>query len=87
MVYYNIKKKQASGNTITSTAVGYLDTLNDKNTFEGIHGNPLGEWAEGNLGVDVVDYFDTNDPVYLIDTLGYLIVGLPLITNLENPEA
>ena len=87
MIVYNIVKIQASGNTITNTPVGYLMDIDDKTTFESIHGTPLVDWANNNPGVDLVTYFDTNEPCYLIDTVSYIKEGLSLITNLENPEA
>lgn len=80
-------KKGASGDTITSTPVGYLDTLEDKNTFVGIHGTPFPDWVDANPTLGLTVYFDTNDPCYLIDTVKSITDGLSLITNLENPEA
>ena len=87
MIVYNIVKIQASGNTITNTLIGYLNSVDDKNTFESIHGTPLTDWANSNPGVDMTVYFETNDPCYLIDTVSSIQDGLSLITNLENPEA
>ena len=86
MVIYNIVKMEASGSTVINTAIGYLDELDDKNTFETYHGTPFPDWAVDNPGVDLVDYFDTHDPCYLIDTVGFILDGLTLITDLENPE-
>lgn len=87
MIVYNIVKIQASGNTITNTPIGYLNSVEDKNIFESIHGTPLVDWADSNPSVDLVTYFDTNEPCYLIDTVSHIKEGLTLITNLENPEA
>ncbi len=84
---YNIVKIEASGSDIINTIIGYIDSEEDKTTFEGIHGTPFTEWVVDNVGEDLSTYFDTNDPCYLIDSVDSIQEGLSLITNLENPEA
>jgi hypothetical protein len=84
---YNIVKIEASGTTLCTCPVGYIDSEEDKSTFEGIHGTPFTDWVADNPGEELTTYFDTNDPCYLIDSVTSIQEGLSLITNLENPEA
>lgn len=84
---HNVVKIEAVDGNIMNTVVGYLDSEEDKSTFEGIHGTPFTDWAGNNIGLDLSVYFDTNEPCYLIDSVNSIQEGLTLITNLENPEA
>jgi hypothetical protein len=87
MVTYNVVKIDSSGSTIVHANIGYIESEDDKVTFESIHGTPFIDWVNSNPGVDLHVYFETNDPCYLIDTVNSIQDGLSLITNLENPEA
>lgn len=87
MEIYNVVKMEVMDGAICTYPVGYITSKEDKATFEGIHGTPFQEWVESNVGVDLVVYFETNDPCYLIDSATSIQEGLSLITNLENPEA
>ncbi len=87
MTIYNVVKIDVSGSTIVSSVIGYVNSDEDKNTFEGIHGTPLTDWAKDNPGNPLVEYFDIHESCYLIDTVSQLKDGLSLITNLENPES
>lgn len=84
---FKVVKLESVNNELVCTPVGYIGE-ESKSSFESIHGCPFTDWANTHGGdCALVDYFDTNDPCYLLDTSLSHPSGLSLITNLENPEA
>ena len=85
-MYYVVKKIECVSSELTNTPVGYLTSIEDVATFNGIHGFPLNDWEALNPESDPCDYFISNNPFYAIDTVDSLPEGIPLTTDLSNPE-
>jgi hypothetical protein len=63
--------------------IGYVE---DKETFETMHGIAFPTWVTDNPTLDMKDYFISNNHCYLIDSVDVLPDGLSIITDLNNPE-
>lgn len=84
-MYYIIRKIYETNGEIAYSNVGYLDNINDKNSFESIHTTNFIQWTNNNLDKSRAEYFNIYDPFYVINT-SENISGLSLVTNLTNPE-
>lgn len=86
-MYYIVRKFELQNGEIVNSPIGYLNSIEDRDSFYVIHGTAFINWVETNNPIDKTEWFDvTNTHFYLIDSKEELPEGLQLILDINNPE-
>lgn len=86
-MYYIVRKFELQNGEIVNSPIGYLNSIEDRDSFYVIHGTNFIDWVELNNPIDKTEWFDeTNTHFYLIDSKEEPPEGLQLILDINNPE-